>query len=331
MPNSIQVNLVTKAPSDTKKAAEHSVEMPRFRLYFLHPKFWPTWLLISILYLISWLPYRLQILLGKGLGKLLFKLLPKRVKVARRNLELAYPDYPVAKRETMLRANFANNGIALFETGMAWWWPDWRMKRKLKVEGVEFLDQAEAEGKGVFLILFHFLSLEVHARMFGLVKPSVGLYRPHNNALMEYLQTKGRNRSNKYMIRKKDVRGMLNALNSGEVCGYLPDQDYGRNRSVYVPLFAVPDAATTTGTSLFAAGANCTTLITTIERLPGGKGYKLAIMPPQQPIPSGDETEDARRINKEVERAVSQCPEAYMWVHRRFKTRPDESMPSYYA
>ncbi|RUO34368.1 lipid A biosynthesis lauroyl acyltransferase [Aliidiomarina shirensis] len=321
---------MTKPTTDKTNAAEHSVELPRFRAYFLHPKFWGTWLMVGVLYLISWLPFRLQLWMGKGLGKLLFKLMPKRVKVARRNLELVFPERSAAEREQMLHENFANNGIALFETGMAWWWPNWRMKRKLAVEGTELLDQADAEGKGVFLVLFHFLSLEVHARMFGLVRPAVGLYRPHNNALMEYLQTKGRNRSNKYMIRKKDVRGMLNALNTGEVCGYLPDQDYGRNRSVYVPFFAVPDAATTTGTTIFAAGANCKTLITTIERLPGAKGYKLRIMPPQQPIPSGDETEDARRINKEVERAVNQCPEAYMWVHRRFKTRPDESMPSYY-
>ncbi|MFU8784271.1 LpxL/LpxP family Kdo(2)-lipid IV(A) lauroyl/palmitoleoyl acyltransferase [Aliidiomarina sp.] len=309
---------------------QHSVAMPRFRLYFFHPKFWGTWLLVSVLYLISWLPFRLQLLLGKGIGKLLYKLVPKRTKVARRNLQLAFPEMPEHEREALIKENYHNMGIGLLETGIAWWWPNWRIRRKLHVEGWEHIANAQAEGKGIFLVLFHFLNLEVHARMVGLVQPGVGLYRPHNNALMEYLQTKGRNRSNKYMVRKRDVRGMLRALDSGELCGYLPDQDYGRSRSVFVPLFAVPDAATTTGTTIFAATANCTTLISTLERLPGTQGYKLRIMPPLTEIPSGDATEDARRINKEVERAVNTMPNMYMWVHRRFKTRPSEDMPSYY-
>ncbi|TRW47989.1 LpxL/LpxP family Kdo(2)-lipid IV(A) lauroyl/palmitoleoyl acyltransferase [Aliidiomarina halalkaliphila] len=307
-----------------------SVELPRFRLYFLHPQFWPTWLLVGFLYGLSWLPFRLQLALGRGLGWLFYKIMPKRVAVARRNLELCFPDMPIPEREILLRENFANTGIALFETGMAWWWPDWRMRRKLQVEGWEHIERCAAEGKGVFLLLFHFLCLEVHARAFGLVKPSVGLYRPHNNAVMEYLQTRGRSRSNKFMIQRKDVRSMLASLDAGEVAGYLPDQDYGRHRSVFVPLFNVPDACTTTGTTIFAAGAHCETLISTCERLPGSQGYRLTIYPPEHPIPSGDETTDAIHVNREVERAIRTMPNMYMWVHRRFKTRPTDELKSYY-
>ncbi|RUO29479.1 lipid A biosynthesis lauroyl acyltransferase [Aliidiomarina sanyensis] len=300
-------------------------------MYFLHPKFWPTWLLVALLYTISWLPFRVQLALGRGLGGLFYKAMPKRVAVARRNLELAFPDMEPRERESLLKTNFANTGIALFETGMAWWWPDWRVRRKLQVEGWEHIERCEREGKGVFLLLFHFLCLEMHARVFGIVRPSVGLYRPHNNAVMEYLQTKGRSRSNKFMIKRKDLRSMLNSLDNGEVAGYLPDQDYGRHRSVFVPLFSVPDACTTTGTTIFAAGANCETLVSTCERLPGAKGYVLRIYPPENPIPTGDETTDAVHVNKEVERAVQSMPSMYMWVHRRFKTRPNDDMPSYYS
>lgn len=314
----------------SQQKTPHSVELPRFRAFYLHPKFWPTWLGIGFMYLLSWLPFRLQLALGRLIGRMFYRLFPKRVKVARRNLELCFPDMPAAEREQLIRENFKNTGIALLETGMAWWWPDWRMRRKLKVEGWEHIEAAEKEGKGVFLLLFHFLCLEVHARVFGLIRPSVGLYRPHNNPLMEYLQTRGRSRSNKYMLRKKDVRGMIAALDQGEVCGYLPDQDYGRNRAVYVPLFEVPDAATTTGTSLFANSANCITLISTCERLPGTQGYVLRILPTMADIPSGSEEEDARRVNLEVERAVKADPEMYMWMHRRFKTRPTDDLPSYY-
>jgi len=308
-----------------------SVQPPRFEARFLLPRFWPTWLMIGILYLISWLPYRLQLILGRGVGLLFLRTMKKRVNICMRNLELAYPDMPLKERTRITREVFKNSGIALFETGMAWWWPDWRVKRKVTVKGYDLLKETMANGQGVFAILFHFLALEMHARCAGLFYPAVGLYRPHNNPLMEYLQTKGRSRSNKYLLPKKDVRGMLDALADGELAGYLPDQDYGRNRAVFVPLFAVPDAATTTGTSIFANHPNAVTLICTLDRLPGAKGYVLEFKKPLQQIPSGDDTEDAKRINQELEVAVNANREMYMWMHRRFKTRPQPEMESYYA
>lgn len=310
--------------------SQHSVELPRFKLKFLHPRYWGTWLLVGLLYAISWTPFRFQVALGRGIGKLLYKLLPSRTHIARRNLELAFPEQDAAAREKLVQENFINMGIALFETGMAWWWPDWRIRRKISVTGWEHVAAAQRDHKGIFLLLFHFVDLEVHARAVGLYHPSVGLYRPHNNPVMEYLQTRGRNRSNKYMIKRRNVRGMLDALAAGELCGYLPDQDYGRRRAVFVPFFAMPETATTTGTSIFANQDHTVTLISMLERLPGARGYRLHFWPPAQEIPSGDQTEDARRVNQEVEEAVRYQPDMYLWVHRRFKTRPDEQGPNLY-
>ncbi|TDP33253.1 KDO2-lipid IV(A) lauroyltransferase [Idiomarina aquatica] len=306
------------------------IEKPKFQLYFLHPKFWLTWLGVLFLYLVSWLPYRLQLILGKGLGRLFKKAMPRRVNIARRNLQLCFPDYSDQQIEELVNRNLENTGIAYFEIGIAWWWPDWRIKRKLHVHGKENLQQAQAGGKGVLMLLFHFLSLEVHARLHGFVKPAVGLYRPHNNAVMEFLQTRGRGRSNKYMIQRRDVKGMLQAIANGEIAGYLPDQDYGRRRVEFVPFFNVPDASTTTGTSLFAKHPNCNVLVSRCVRRNDGTGYDVFYEPMLFDFPSGDDKADAARINKLVERAVEQAPEQYLWVHRRFKTRPQEDMQSYY-
>lgn len=316
----------TTAPK--QKGALHA---PQFHRQMLLPKFWPTWALVGFLYLLSWLPYRLQMLLGRGIGRLLMKAVPKRTKVARRTLTLSFPDMPEKEREALLKRNFANAGMALFETGIAWWWPNWRLKRLIKIEGQEHVIANQKAGKGLFVLLFHFLNLEVHVRVAGMFHSSVGLYRPHNNAVMEYIQTKGRSRSNKYMIDRKDVRAMVSALREGEMAGYLPDQDYGRHRAVFAPLFAVPDACTTQGTSLFANVKNATTLVSVLKRLPNDQGYCIYFYPPQAPIPSGDVYEDACRVNREVEKAVAMQPDLYMWMHRRYKTRPSEDMPDYYA
>lgn len=314
----------------SKTTNKGALRAPRFKASFLLPKFWPTWLLVGFLYLLSWLPYRWQMIMGRQLGRLLMKVFSKRTKVTRRNLSLSFPDMPEAELEALVRKNFENAGAALFETGIAWWWPNWRMKRKISIKGGEHLEANMKAGKGVFVILFHFLNLEVHIRAAGMYYSAVGLYRPHNNAVMEYLQTKGRSRGNKYMIDRKDVRAMISALRQGQLAGYLPDQDYGRHRSVFAPLFAVPDACTTIGTSIFAKVKNATTLVSVLERLPKDKGYCIHFYPLSESIPTGDEYEDACRVNRELEKAVTMQPELYMWMHRRYKTRPNDDLPSYY-
>ncbi|SFR36300.1 KDO2-lipid IV(A) lauroyltransferase [Pseudidiomarina maritima] len=306
------------------------IEKPHFEARFLLPKYWLTWLSVGILYTISWLPYRWQLGMGRGLGRLFYRFVPRRAAIARRNLELCFPDMSSSDIESLVRKNMQNTGIAFFETGMAWWWPDWRIRRKLHVHGEEHLHAAQKDGKGVLLLLFHFLSLEVHARLHGFVKPAVGLYRPHNNAVMEYLQTLGRGRSNKYMIPRTDVRSMLQALDQGEIAGYLPDQDYGRKRTVFAPLFAVEKASTTTGTLLFAGNANCAVLPVTCFRRDDGSGYDMTFYPEFENFPTGNDVDDVTRVNHMIEFAIQQQPEQYMWIHRRFKTRPNEDDPDLY-
>lgn len=306
------------------------IEKPKFELRFLLPKYWLTWLSVGILYTISWLPYSWQLGMGRLLGRLFYRFVPRRADIARRNLELCFPNMPSNEIEVLVKKNLENTGIAFFETGMAWWWPNWRIRRKLHVHGAEHLQAAQRDGRGVLLLLFHFLSLEVHARLHGFVKPAVGLYRPHNNAVMEYLQTIGRGRSNKYMIQRRDVRSMLQALDHGEIAGYLPDQDYGRKRTIFAPLFAVEQASTTTGTLLFAANANCAVVPVTCFRREDGSGYDMTFYPEFENFPTGDDVADVTRVNKMVEFAIQQRPEQYMWIHRRFKTRPNESDPDLY-
>ena len=109
------------------------------------------------------------------------------------------------------------------------------VKRKINVIGLEHIEKAQQEGKGILLLAMHYLSVEINCRGIGYGHPMVVFYRPHNNQLMEYFQFRGRGRSNKYMLGKRDVKGLIRALHDGEACVYLPDQDYGRNRSVFVP------------------------------------------------------------------------------------------------
>ena len=140
---------------------------PTFQWYFLSPKYWFTWLTILVLYVLSWLPLSWQIVLGKVTGRLLMKVMKKRYNVAIKNIELCFPDMPQSERHTLVVKNFENAGIALFESGIAWWWPSWRAKKVCKVKGQHHIDDALAAGKGVFLLFFHIFPLEMMARVLG--------------------------------------------------------------------------------------------------------------------------------------------------------------------
>lgn len=305
-------------------------QAPPFTLSLLHPRYWLLWLALGMAYLISWLPYSWLMALGRGLGRLSFKLLKSRGRIARRNLELCFPDMPAAEREQLVWRNAEETGCAAIETLIGWWWPTWRIRRIAHFKGYEHIQAALAEGKGVLLLASHMLHLEAACRVFGLTHPSVGFYRPHNNALMEFFMYRGRSRGNKFMIGKRDVKALLKALNDGEVCFYLPDQDYGRNRAIFAPFFAVPDTACTNGTLLFARSANCVVIPIYTSKLPGQQGYQIEALPALTNFPGDDDYQAICRVNQWVEQAILKHPEQYMWVHRRFKTRPDPDAPSLY-
>ncbi|NDL01078.1 Kdo(2)-lipid IV(A) acyltransferase [Photorhabdus bodei] len=306
------------------------IQAPSFQRSLLHPRYWPTWFGISLLYLLVLLPYPIIYRIGTRLGRFSMRFLKKRAKVAERNLELCFPDMPQEERNALLIKNFESVGMGIFETGMAWFWPDWRIERWFKVIGRENIQKIQTTGQGIIVIGIHFLTLELGARILGLLNPGIGVYRPNDNPVMDWLQTWGRLRSNKYMLDRKDVKGMIRCLKNGEVVWYAPDHDYGPRKSVFAPLFAVEHAATTTGTSILVRLADPAMIPFTPRRLPDGKGYELIIQPAVAGFPKDDEVKAAAFMNRVVEQEILQAPDQYMWLHRRFKTRP-KGMPSLYG
>ena len=182
---------------------------------------------------------------------------------------------------------------------------------------------------GMMVIGVHFLTLEIGARMFGMQAPGIGVYRPNDNPVIDLIQTNGRMRSNKSMIDRKDLKGMIRALKSGEVAWYAPDHDYGPQSSVFVPFFAVEDAATTTGTWMLARMSKAAIVPFVPRRKPDGSGYQLIMLEPELTPPLDDAETTARWMNAIVEKCIMLAPEQYMWLHRRFKTRP-QGVPSRY-
>jgi len=306
-------------------------QLPKFSAALLHPRYWPVWFGIGTLWLLVKLPYPVIYRIGRALGYLALRLMKRRAAIARRNLELCFPTMSEQERETLVVKNFESVGLGLMETGMAWFWSDKRMSRWFEVTGtgMEPIHRLQAEGTGVLLIGIHFLTLEIGARMFGMQAPGIGVYRPNDNPVIDWLQTWGRMRSNKSMIDRKDLKGMIRALKKGEVIWYAPDHDYGRQSSVFVPFFAVQEAATTSGTWMLARMSKAAIVPFVPRRKPDGKGYELMMLEPELTPPLDDAETTARWMNGVIEKCIMLAPEQYMWLHRRFKSRPDGT-PSRY-
>lgn len=276
------------------------------------------------------LPLRIQMKMGATIGRLAMKLVASRVKTARRNLQLCFPHMPDSEMQQLLKQNFEQTGKAIFDTANAWWWSDEKIQQHMTIKGREYVEQTLADGQGVILFAVHCLPLEMGARIFGQFQPGVGVYRPHNNPLMEYLQVKGRLRSNKALVPKRDLRQMVRSLREPNVIWYTADQDFGRSSAIFIPFFNVPEAATITGATTLAKLGKAKVLPFFVERNSDDTGYNIEIQPALDNFPGENEIEDAKRGNKIIEEIISRNKPQYMWLHRRFKTRPNKDDVSLY-
>ncbi|HEY5700547.1 MAG TPA: LpxL/LpxP family Kdo(2)-lipid IV(A) lauroyl/palmitoleoyl acyltransferase [Gammaproteobacteria bacterium] len=296
--------------------------LPAYERRFLYPRYWGLWLAIGVMRLAALLPYAGRVVLGRILGGGLFFIMRRRRRIARVNLTLCFAEMDEAQRESLLRAHFKSLGIGLLEMGAAWWAPDHRLEGLAKITGLEHLRAALDQGRGAILMSAHFTSLEMGLRLMSRVQYGYAVYRPQNNPLLDVLIQRGRLGLPGEMISRDDVRGLLAALRANHPVWYPPDQDYGRRHSVFAEFFGQP-AATINTTARFAKMSGAPVLPFYYHRLPGFRGYELVVHPPLENFPSHDPLVDARAQNAELETAVRRSPDQYLWVHRRFKTRPE--------
>jgi Kdo2-lipid IVA lauroyltransferase/acyltransferase len=289
---------------------------------FLHPRYWLIWFFYGLLRLISYLPYRMQMGLGRALGQLLRYVSPKRRKIAETNLQLCFPEWTDEQRRQTLKKHFESLGMSLFEFGITWWWSDNRFHPLAKIEGLENLQEALNKNKGVILLAGHFTTLEIISRVLKLHADFHPMYRKNNNPLIDHIITSGRVRHTGKAIPHDDLRSMIRSLRSNMPVLYIPDQNFGRKHSIFVPFFGI-QTATVPATSRLAAIDNTPVLPIIQQRLQDDQGYRLIIEKELENFPTEDQEQDTTRINQIFEQQVRNNPVDYLWVHRRFKTRPE--------
>ncbi|MCS5583340.1 MAG: LpxL/LpxP family Kdo(2)-lipid IV(A) lauroyl/palmitoleoyl acyltransferase [Pseudomonadales bacterium] len=295
----------------------------QFKTALLHPRYGLTWFGFGLWRLVTLLPYSVLLVLGRAIGLVFYAIPSRRKTIAGRNIELCFPDLSIPQQRAMLRANFISTGIAVMEVGISWWWSKKRFNKLIHIEGQEHLDAVK--GRGVMLLGIHFTTLEIGAAAVSTVIEMDGMYRAHGNPVYDFLQARGRldkGIGDGVVFERRDVRGTMKALKRGRALWYGPDQDYGLNQGLFVPFFNI-QAATVYATARFAEKTGAAVVPFSHIRLPGSQGYKITIYPALEDFPVGDDLVDTTRINRIVEEFIMLQPDQYLWVHRRFKNRPE--------
>lgn len=289
----------------------------------LHPRYWLTWMSMCVLFLLAQLPFCWQMWMGKRLGRVLYYVLCTRRYVAQRNIELCFPELNQVERDRLVKKHFESNGVTLFETGMAWFMPYWRLRKRFVIKGEDHWRAIQAQNKGALIMAVHFNTLEItNVAINRLFNMSMS-YRPHNNPAYDFVQRHGRERHNpnSEAVNRNDVRGMVKAMKSGGWLWYAADQDYGPKVSEFIPWFGI-DAAMVSAPPRLAAMAGVPIVGISYRRLADYSGYEIEFMPAFEQIPSGDNQADLIALNQHYEQCIRNNPHEYLWVHRRFKTRP---------
>ena len=283
---------------------------------------------LLILWCLRWLPPAWVAALGNGLGGLLFHWGRKRVTLL--NLQACFPEKTDEERERIGRGVFRNLARSTLELGRLWYAPVEVALANVKLVDRHLMD--EWAGQVPIIVLApHFVGLDIGGARFSREYPNAfSMYSAQKNKVFDRALRRSRQRySDATLItRQQGLRPVLKALKEKRPFYYLPDMDYGERDTIFVPFFGV-DAATITGVSRLARLAGARVLPCITRMLPGGEGYVVRFLPAWENYPGASIEADTRRMNAFVEEQVRQMPEQYLWVHKRFKTRPPGEAPWY--
>ncbi|MGH8372527.1 MAG: LpxL/LpxP family Kdo(2)-lipid IV(A) lauroyl/palmitoleoyl acyltransferase [Gammaproteobacteria bacterium] len=288
---------------------------------FLAPRYWSTWIALGIVHTITCLPYRLQLAFSRLIGTLMYRLAKRRRTITEHNIARCLPALDPDARARLVRQHFRALGMAFIEIGKSWWSSDKRLKRRVRIKGMEHLQQARERGHGVILLTAHFTTFEIGSRLLSLFTEVDGMYRPSDNPLIDAVINKHRKQYLEHAILRDDARGMLQSLKNNRLVLTAFDQGYRGKKMAMVPFFGI-DAPTNVAISRLAEVSKAAVVPFFAERLPGSDGYLLKLQPALEDFPTKDAVADATRLNHILEEEIKCVPEQYIWSHDRFKVVP---------
>lgn len=267
-------------------------------------------------------PRRLADWLGAFYARLLDLFIPRLHRIAERNLTFAYPERDAAWRRRTIRGVFASIGRLLVVFARMPEIKGGNVRDWIRYEGFDHYRRAKERGAGVLFATAHLGNWELSAYAHALLtEPMNVVVRPLDNPLIDEIVETRRARSGNTLLSKRDfARSIFHALRKNEPVGILVDQNSSADNSAFVPFFGMPACASLTFAKLAArSGADVIPGFATWSAQE--RKYILKFYPPV--LITGDAVEDTRRIQAAIEAAIRETPDQWLWIHRRWKTRPE--------
>ncbi|MBT5601147.1 MAG: LpxL/LpxP family Kdo(2)-lipid IV(A) lauroyl/palmitoleoyl acyltransferase [Gammaproteobacteria bacterium] len=286
-----------------------------------HPRYWLTWLLLGLAWLTTQLPQRGRLSAGTLVGIIGYRVAKRRRNITRINLQLCFPELNEAELKQRVKQVFRSTGIGLIETATVWLTNPNRYRHQVKIHGLEHLQTSKNHQQGILLVGMHQATLDFAGAVVATYKPFDVMYKANKNTLIETVMTRGRSRNFPQAIEHRNIRKVIKNLRNGHIVWYAPDQDYGLKHSVFAPFFGLQTASISV-TSRIAELTDAKIVFMSQFRVDNDLSYEVFLTPGPKDYPNGDSQVDAAALNLLIESAVRKAPEQYLWLHRRFKTRP---------
>ena len=276
---------------------------------------------VGVMHVLAKLPLPVLRGLGKWVGRLLFVLAGKRRKIALRNLALCFPEMPELERRQLAKQSFEAFCQTFIDRSWLWFGSEALVRSRVKLEGAIH----ELDGETPTIVFApHFYSMDAGGLALPLntKREFTSIFATNPDPVLDEWFMSGRQRfGHVRMLNRADgVKPIISCLRKGGLLYLLPDMDYGKNDSVFVPFFAVKETATIPSLSRFARLGKAKVVALYNEMTP--EGYVAHLTPAWENFPTDDHVADTARMNQELQAAILKMPAQYYWVHKRFKTRP---------
>lgn len=320
--------MIEKRPSAPQQAASRNADVLTLKSQSI-----AAWLLVTTFQLLARAPMRFRLALGWMLSKVAPLVMPRRAKIAQRNIALCFADKSAAEQKQLFKDHFRALVQSFIDRSVIWFGSPQEIEAFVTLTGLEHAHHYTDQQQPIMLLAPHFIGLDAAASRLTLAGPEGGtIYAEQRNKLIDDFVRLGRGRfHNVHLISRKDgVRGLIRLIKQGMPIYYLPDMDLGRRGAALVPFFGVP-AYTQMSTAQLARQFNLPVLPVISTWDPKTGKYHVDLLPPLETFPDHSKTleEDTAHLNELLEQWILPRAAQYYWVHRRFKNRP-EGEPSPY-
>jgi len=313
-----------------KANAQQKLETPSFQISYLSPRYWTTWCLFFLLWIIHWFPRKWIMYIGAWVGDQMRLRNRKRRDIVETNLQLCFPALNQTERDGLLVEHYRFFGATLVDMGTIWWASSKKLDKIVRYRDKAGYEKTINRNRAV-LFTPHVVAIDAGGVAISKISPVVSMMKRDKNELftLEFYRSRTRFNSPFLVMRDQGLRHLIAGIRADRVCYYIPDEDFGDTKyTEFAPFFDVNTSTLTMlGRICKLSRAVAIPCITILNRKVGH--YEFIHGNPLIDFPTSSALEDAARMNSALENMIRLSPEQYMWTLKWFKTRPSGQISPY--